>query len=112
MLTPCLIKCRSVLIVTEVDFVICNKKVSCMGVNCEEMLMLLFLFWLCQQMSCVPSDQHIFPHISPPLSFFQFICPTFAFNSLKSEKVLGFDTVTEDLLWCATNDMFATKAPV
>lgn len=76
---------------------ICREKVSCMGVNCEEVLMLSFPPRQChpdtwikaflaelqdggQQMSCVPSASRYNTHFSffLPLSFFISFASRFA----------------------------------
>lgn len=73
---------------------ICREKVSCMGVNCEEVLMLSFSPRQChpdtwikaflaelqdggQQMSCVPSASRYNTHFSffPPSCHFSFHLP-------------------------------------
>lgn len=114
---------------------ICREKVSCMGVNCEEVLMLSFLPCQChpdtwikmflaelqdvgQQMDCVPSASCYNTHFSffPPSVIFHFICLKIClspiFNLLPYVKVPELDIVRADLLWFIVSDLFVRRAAI
>lgn len=110
---------------------ICREKVSCMGVNCEEVLILSFLPRQChpdswlkvflaelqdgeQQMSCVLSASCYSTHFLffLPLSSFIAFASGFALVLFSIYyhmlKVSELDIVRVDLLWFIVSDLFVS----
>lgn len=114
---------------------ICREKVSCMGVNCEEVLMLSFLPRRChpdtwikafvaelqdggQQMSCVPSaSRYNTRFLFSSFCHFSFHLPRdlpqprFQFITI-CKKVSELDIVRADLLWFIVSDLFVSRAAI